>query len=71
MPTGNASLHHEAGLGRNNGFFSDHGSFITFKVKAVTSTLELKEIQFSKMNIYIRFSENTTMFKSYLGLTPD
>lgn len=70
MPTGNASMHHEAGLGRNNGFFNDHGSFITFKVKAVTSTLEPKEIQFSKMNIYIRFSENTMVFKFLFRINP-
>lgn len=70
MPTGNASVHHEAGLGRNNGFFNDHGSFITFKVKAVTSTLEPKEIQFSKMNIYIRFSENTMVFKFLFRINP-
>lgn len=70
MPTGNASMHHEAGLGRNNGFFNDHGSFITFKVKAVTSTSEPKEIQFSKMNIYIRFSENTMVFKFLFRINP-
>lgn len=70
MPTGNASMHHEAGLGRNNGFFNDHGSFITFKVKAVTSTLEPKEIQFSKMNVYIRFYENTMVFKFLFRINP-
>lgn len=70
MPTGNASMHHEAGLGRNNGFFNDHGSFITFKEKAVTSTLGPKEIQFSKMNIYIRFSENTMVFKFLFRINP-
>lgn len=68
MPTGNVSIHHEAGLGRNNGFFNDRDSFVAFKVKAVTSTLEPKEIRVSKMNIYIGFSENTTVFKFLLRI---